>query len=512
MPRHASSIRVSRTGRAFSAIVIACSLCSFAMSGCLRDAAHPWPDTPALPPESTADLSVAVDWAAVRGVIYDRCVTCHAEPGPAADLNLTLATSAQRSALEGRLIARINDAVFPMPPSGLLPEETRELLGRWAAQGAPIESSAEPRTWLDLSADLERADLSTEGERMGSAASSVVPLAVGDRGIGFLERMNGHWVGSMELMGQAMPWFAFDYRPIGPSHVHGIFEGGTMGNLMTSFFLARYRGVDTLVARNGGVLNGIYRTSYFVLDRIEERSGSTEYRFVDAIGGAEIMWMTLVFTEDRLEWEAYTSRMGEQPEPSRHMLFSAKRKSVDLAERAAVEVGFPSDEPLLDLPDGFAAPDWGSYGRATSASYMWEDRGLDAERMGVLAGDPVRIEHLTHLSRLTVSVERTPAIADATLLVYLSREPFTDESGSLRASGGSIRENVFDTVLLFPEIRRTQNDLTFTYLHPGEYELTIVADLDRDGIPGSGDPVGPSRRLVIEPGTHPRVIVDDVPP
>ena len=87
--------------------------------------------------------------------------------------------------------------------------------------------------------------------------------------------MPGHWVGKMKLMGKPIDWFAFDYRPISPSHIHGIFEGGSMGNLFTSFFVADYKGTKTIMARNGGILSGFYRTSYFVLDKIDIKNNET---------------------------------------------------------------------------------------------------------------------------------------------------------------------------------------------------------------------------------------------
>lgn len=67
--------------------------------------------------------------------------------------------------------------------------------------------------------------------------------------------MQGHWVESLVIMKQKFDWFAFDYRAISPPHVHGIYEGGTMGNLMTSFFITEFNGIKTLMPRNGGLLN-----------------------------------------------------------------------------------------------------------------------------------------------------------------------------------------------------------------------------------------------------------------
>ena len=222
----------------------------------------------------------SVAWEDIQDIVNDRCVTCHARPRPSSDLDFTIPENLQKSILEGDLLERINDADDPMPPSGIIPESERAMFSSWAEEGASTEPSSNPRA-------LDRHQGHGPG---GAVASEVIPFDISEERFEFLERMQGHWVGSMELMGQPMPWFAFDYRAIGPAHVHGIFEGGTMGNLFTSFSLAKYKGVETLIARNGGILNGIYRTSYFLLDRVEVDGASTEYRFVDAIGGENIMW------------------------------------------------------------------------------------------------------------------------------------------------------------------------------------------------------------------------------
>lgn len=493
------------TPKIFSAAyVLAIASCglsgSIVVSGCIPDpvttARSAATDTPE--PDTSEDLR---SWRAVQRIIQNRCVTCHAEPGPEAGLDLSLPSVVQAEAIEGELLARLNDELDPMPPSGILPMETRQLFSDWIERGAPMTQADElwPSPYAGVNQDAARPARET---------AVVKPFDVTQSGFEFLERMQGHWIGSMNLMGQDMPWFAFDYRAIGPSHVHGIFEGGTMGNLMTSFFFGRFRGTNTIMARNGGILNGIYRTSYFVLDRVDQRGAATTYRFVDAIGGESIMWMSLEFEGDLLNWEAYTSRMGEQAMPTLHMSFDAKRRCTKFAEAAAESLGFPARHPVLDLPDGFEKPDWGEYGPVTSASYMWQSRTASYEQMGTLARDPIRIEDLPYLARLTLSIERPEKVRDSKLLVYLSTEPLTDSNGALRTRWGYVQEELFDSVILFPEINRKQDEFTMTYLHPGQYSLTVVADMDADSVPGSDDVVLLSQRIEIAPGSHPRIVVN----
>ncbi|MCP4437867.1 MAG: hypothetical protein GY810_02905 [Aureispira sp.] len=131
--------------------------------------------------------------------------------------------------------------------------------------------------------------------------TKVTPIDINSKGFDLLEKLQGHWVGYNRVMTTDFDWFAFDYRAISESHIHGIFEGGTMGNLFTSFFVADFKGTKTIMARNGGLLNGIYRTSYFVLDQVTQNTDwGNSYRLGDAVGGQNTMYMELRFINDSL--------------------------------------------------------------------------------------------------------------------------------------------------------------------------------------------------------------------
>ena len=162
-------------------------------------------------------------------------------------------------------------------------------------------------------------------------STEVNPVDITIDGFDFLENMQGHWVGFNRVIADDYEWFGFDYRPISPSHIHGIFEGGSGGNLLTSFFITDFKNTHTIMARNGGLLNGIYRTSYFVMDSVGYYSdGSKYYRLVDAKGGAATMFMELRFKQDSLYFNSYTSRLGLATVPTRHMTFKAARQNPEI--------------------------------------------------------------------------------------------------------------------------------------------------------------------------------------
>lgn len=340
-------------------------------------------------------------------------------------------------------------------------------------------------------------------------SEAVVPLHLDERpeAFDFLTRMQGVWIGTNKVLSWEWPWFAFDYRPIAPGHVFGIFEGGSMGNLLTSFFVAIYKGKKVLMARNGGVLSGIYRTSYFLLDSMEQRNDGTWYRFVDAVGGAKVMYMELLFSADSLYWNAYTSRLGEHAMPSRHMTFKGQRYDAQLAQNAATQVGFPAPVPFWEFPEGlpeewmYVLPD---ADKPRSASYLAQANDNDVFALAQASGDPITISDHAFLGLLDATFERNAQIAEDNLMAWLSTEPLTDSDGYM------LDETAFNSVVLFPEISAPEDRFLYTYLHPGNYYLTVIADHNKDGLPGPGDLTHPSVPVTIEPGQTTAITISDI--
>lgn len=330
-------------------------------------------------------------------------------------------------------------------------------------------------------------------------SSTVIPTDINTSGFDFLDKMQGHWVGKNRVMSLDFPWFGWDFRAISPSHVQAIYEGGTFGNLFLSFFVTNYKNKRTIMARNGGLLNGIYRTSYFVLDKVEDQGSEGKlYRFIDAVGGAAVMSLDARFKQDSLYMNAYTSNLGNRV-PSRHMTLQAKKMHPELAQAAATATGFPQNsiDNGLDFANGFNeqylyVEQAGQSPK--SASFLAQGNNNDVYTLAAESGDPYIITNHPRLATLTANLTRNSQITTDNLLIYLSRDPLTDSNGYLTTNASP-----YNTILHFPSLENNENSFMFTYLHPGNYYITVVADKNQDSSPSQGDIVSISQAVNITP-------------
>ena len=339
-------------------------------------------------------------------------------------------------------------------------------------------------------------------------SGEVTPVDITQKGFDLLENMQGHWIGYNQVLSWEWDWFAFDYRPVSESHIFGIFEGGSQGNLLTSFFVTDFKSTRTIMARNGGVLSGIYRTSYFVLDSVRVDANGSYYRLVDAVGGASTMYMELMFHNDSLNWNAYTSRLGENVMPTRHMTFKGKKEHIALANTAASNVGFPNNVPAWDFSGGFDQAWLYDLDETTntpqSATYAAQQNNNDVYTLAVQSGDPFTITDHPYLASLQVNIVRNTLIDNQKLLLYLSKDPLTDSNGFFSSI------DAFNTILLFPSLTETDNDFLITYLHPGDYYVTIVADINGDGIPSNGDITHVTQPITINQETQHNITINNI--
>ena len=427
----------------------------------------------------------------IQPLVANHCTTCHGGKGPAADLNLKGYDNLVDAIQHRQLLQRINDPTDPMPPSGLLSKQERTTIKQWSSNNFPI--GVKPTVpQPDPHAAFEAPDLQA--------------VNIEEEGFEFFEKIQGHWVGKIFLLGQNIPWFAFDFRAIHTAQVHGLFEGGSMGNLFNTFFVAEYRGVKTIMLRNGGILGGTYRSSYFVLTK----ATANDYLFEDAYGGKQIMWVRVSFYNNTMKLLAYTSRMGSK-RPMRHIEFDGQKLHTDLAEQAAQQFDFPTPTVVKKFPNGLPLPDWGDrYPTVTSASYLAEDDEAGYVALGKRANDPIKIYEVPNLATIQLKFGRTDLSQGKNIQVYLSRVPLTHPDGRFKTTHGYITEAAMNEVLLFPEIDQKEQEFLLTYLHTGKCYLTCVVDNDQDFTPSKGDFYSQSLELNLSSGPPAVLKIDDI--
>jgi mono/diheme cytochrome c family protein len=71
----------------------------------------------------------------VKQIMTNNCITCHGGPSPSASLDLTTYLNVKNATLTRNLLERMNDATSPMPQSGLLILQTRQIMDKWKADG-----------------------------------------------------------------------------------------------------------------------------------------------------------------------------------------------------------------------------------------------------------------------------------------------------------------------------------------------------------------------------------------
>ena len=111
------------------------------------------------------------------------------------------------------------------------------------------------------------------------------------------------------------------------------------------------------------------------------------------------------------------------------------------------------------------------------------------------------------------SVELTRAVAEAAHYAHqcgIVHRDIKPANIKFITQSGYIREDLLNTLLLFPELAKNQSEFTFTYLHPGDYYLTVIADMDGDGFPSPGDITHARRRVTVEPKSKQKVTITDM--
>ena len=124
----------------------------------------------------------------------------------------------------------------------------------------------------------------------------------------------------------------------------------------------------------------------------------------------------------------------------------------------------------------------GSDGAHSSTFLSQGDANATVYDLAPQSGDPFTISEHPRLGTLTLNLTRNSHITNDNLLAYLSKEPLTDVNGFFTTD-----IDAYNTLLHFPVLSNGENQFFYSYLHPGEYYVTIIADKDGDFTPSQGD-------------------------
>lgn len=304
-------------------------------------------------------------------------------------------------------------------------------------------------------------------------------------GFDLLSELSGHWVGENKTAFGTFEWFAFDFRPISPSHVHSIYEGGTNQNIITSVFIANFEGRKQIMARNGGWLGNQYRATYFVLDIADENADSKYYRLVDAAGKEDRAYMEFLFQNGTLTFDAYKDNSGSLDEPVKHMGFEGTNYNPDFASTATELFNFPQAVSEVNLEGQFA-------------DLIDPDSALFLEE----ALDPFPKSQHGHLSDLSIAITRANEIADNNLLLYISTESLVN------AAGQADFENLDRKVVRTIDVAATESSYLSTYLHPDSYYITAFSDTDGNFFPSAGEFSSVSQQIEVAPESLPSISIE----
>ena len=109
------------------------------------------------------------------------------------------------------------------------------------------------------------------------------------------------------------------------------------------------------------------------------------------------------------------------------------------------------------------------------------------------SGDPFTISDHPRLGTILLDITRNSAIESDVILAYLSKEPLTDANGIFSSD-----PTAFESILHFPNLVEGESQFFYSYIHPGDYYITIVADKDGNFAPSSGDISSISRPFTLE--------------
>lgn len=284
-------------------------------------------------------------------------------------------------------------------------------------------------------------------------------------GYSILEKLPGIWNGpvySPTPLGSFPEWIV-DFRPISGGQISAKNELDSLNDIFMSFFIVKYDCDYKMAFRNGGGFAGNIRSSYMILDSLNEGVNESYYRFSDPVSGGTRVYTEIIFKDDSLIMHTATNQYNTLSEPVTHMRWTASLRDTSATQNAINAHNYPQKLLIQDFSNTFdGLPEAVFYNSAT---------------------DPYPEAEQPYLGSATINVQVTnPASPDPSkkILYVITTEPlfngFTFLPQNLKYRSRYVLVSA-----------QPNTSFNFNYMHPGDYYLNAVYDANGDLNFNSGD-------------------------
>ncbi len=284
-------------------------------------------------------------------------------------------------------------------------------------------------------------------------------------GFNILAKLPGIWNGpvfSPTPLGDFPEWIV-DFRPISASQISAKNELDSINDIFMSFFICKYDGSYKVAFRNGGGFAGNVRNSYMIIDSLYEGSTHSFYRFVDPVSGGNRVYTDVLFKQDSLIMHTFTNQFSTLSTPVTHMRWTSKLKDLTATQDAINTFGYPKKEMIKDFSTTFV-------GLSDAVFYSTSQDPYPESAQPYLGISSVNINIVNPsstdpLKKVAIIITTKPLFNGFNFipsnLDFRSRYVLT---GAASTTGFS-----------------------FNYMHPGDYYVNAIYDVDGDLAFSSGD-------------------------
>jgi hypothetical protein len=284
-------------------------------------------------------------------------------------------------------------------------------------------------------------------------------------GYGIMDKLPGIWNGpvySPTPLGSFSEWIV-DLRPISSSQISAKNELDSINDIFMSFFVVKHDCQYKIAFRNGGGFGGQVRSSYMIIDSVNEGASQQYYRFVDPVSGGNRVYTEVIFKQDSLIMHTYTNQYNTLQDPVTHMIWRADHRNSAAMQNALTEFNYPQKELTKDFSNTFDS--------LTEAVFYTGQP------------DPYPEQDQPYVGETNVSINiSSPATIDPAkkVLIIITTEPLFNGFVFQPASLDTRSRYVFVGA-------DTPTGYDFNYMHPGDYFVNAIYDENGDYSFSSGD-------------------------